>query len=399
MGCASSSVSELHAAVMRGELNLVSQFIERGINVDARDPVLNTPLMIASRFGHFHIVEYLVDQQAQINTINRNGDTPLIWACTEKGGDPKVVDLLLNNGAMINHQNRNGATALRFAATSSFLPIVELLMQKGADQSIPNKKGETPLQVSKARNRRAVYKCLLKLQQEKKEKEKAAYEQKIKDTYFAQVAKSMSFYIAKLLIEGVSSSALAIVTETPISISTSTSASSSSSTTTTAQTVPSSPSQNAADNLARTVWGSAQGRSELEKAIEKGLINNNALLYCWDETKPDHMAARLTISVKLANSLNQFANESLDKITAQTTALAQMFLYEFQRRDRSLNPSPEISKSSKNNISQNNNSKNHNSQNNNSKDNNPQNNSTHRPSHSRSKRLSSREREEKILLS
>jgi len=246
----------------------------------------------------------------------------LIWACTEKAGNVNLVALLLNSGANVNHQNRNGATPLRFAATSNFLPIVELLMQRGADQSIPNNKGETPLQVARARNKRAVYKYLLKLNQEKREKEKKAVEQKIKDSFFPQVAKSMSYYVAKLLVEGGEGVTLNVTTTEE----------------------PRSPSLNAAETNVNSRTISPAARNDLEKAIEKGLVNNNVLFYCWDENKPDHMAARMTICDKLVNSLKAFiTNETMDKITAQTIALAQVFLYEFQRRDRSLNGTPETS--------------------------------------------------------
>jgi ankyrin repeat protein len=59
--------------------------------------------MIASRYGHLEVVQYLASKGSSINTRNNWGVDALLWAAQDgfadvvlflisKGGDPRVVD-------------------------------------------------------------------------------------------------------------------------------------------------------------------------------------------------------------------------------------------------------------------------------------------------------------------
>lgn len=56
----------------------------------------NTPLHIAARNGHYLIVKYLLDQQADTNLINVNGLTPKQFLQEALVSDPVKLDKLCN---------------------------------------------------------------------------------------------------------------------------------------------------------------------------------------------------------------------------------------------------------------------------------------------------------------
>uniref|UniRef100_A0A1X7SKV0 Uncharacterized protein n=1 Tax=Amphimedon queenslandica TaxID=400682 RepID=A0A1X7SKV0_AMPQE len=93
-------------------------------------PLENTRLSIACKEGHTEIVELLLKHGADVNVINKYGDTPLSRACLK--GHTEIVKLLLNaDGININHK----------AADNRHTEIVEALLKHGADVNVSNKYG------------------------------------------------------------------------------------------------------------------------------------------------------------------------------------------------------------------------------------------------------------------
>ena len=68
-------------------------------------------------------------------------DTDLIEAA--KDGNLEVLELLLQQGANIDIQNNNGNTALIWAARNDRLEVVKLLLQQGANPDLRDNHGST----------------------------------------------------------------------------------------------------------------------------------------------------------------------------------------------------------------------------------------------------------------
>jgi len=101
-----------------------------------------TALILASTYGHVEIAEMLLENQANVNIRDAEGNTAIIWACLK--GHYDIVELLLENGANINDKDDDGNTAILWACVKGHFNIVELLLENGADFTISENSGETP---------------------------------------------------------------------------------------------------------------------------------------------------------------------------------------------------------------------------------------------------------------
>jgi ankyrin repeat protein len=108
-------VSELHQILYwsckTGMIEVAKCCLRRGADIDN----LNgwTALIRASCYGHKEIVEFLLNNGADIDKSDFNGMTALKYAL--HSGHKEVVELLLNRGSDINRANKDGQTALSFA--------------------------------------------------------------------------------------------------------------------------------------------------------------------------------------------------------------------------------------------------------------------------------------------
>jgi len=64
-----------------------------------------TPLHLAAQEGHLSVVEYLFNQNTDINSKDKNDYTPLHLAAQE--GHLSVVEYLINKKADVNAKDKN----------------------------------------------------------------------------------------------------------------------------------------------------------------------------------------------------------------------------------------------------------------------------------------------------
>ncbi|XP_065838957.1 death-associated protein kinase 1-like isoform X3 [Oscarella lobularis] len=88
---------------------------EKGVIVNSLDELLNTPLHCACEHGSLSEVQWLVENSAAIDSVNKEGSTPLMMAC-ESGIDRLLkVRYLTNKGADCQVKDMLGRTALFYA--------------------------------------------------------------------------------------------------------------------------------------------------------------------------------------------------------------------------------------------------------------------------------------------
>ena len=141
----------LHTAARYDNLEIVEYLIENGANIEAKDDYGNTPLHTAANYGStLEIVEYLIENGADIEANNNDGNTPLHHAA--ENGNLEIVEYLIENGTNIEAKGDYSYTPLHLAARYGKpeidLKIVEYLIENGADIEAENKAGDTPLHLA-----------------------------------------------------------------------------------------------------------------------------------------------------------------------------------------------------------------------------------------------------------
>eukprot|EP00349_Pseudokeronopsis_sp_Brazil_P003330 CAMPEP_0202963838 /NCGR_PEP_ID=MMETSP1396-20130829/7877_1 /ASSEMBLY_ACC=CAM_ASM_000872 /TAXON_ID= /ORGANISM="Pseudokeronopsis sp., Strain Brazil" /LENGTH=279 /DNA_ID=CAMNT_0049685415 /DNA_START=53 /DNA_END=892 /DNA_ORIENTATION=+ len=194
-------------AVAIGDLNVLHELIDRGIDLNNADGEGVTPLMAAAAAGDKEMVEVLLagnasplqtaaDGQdayhsavnagrqvvalliaessaihaiesdnkealvtaltrgAYVNIRNGAGWTPMMYAVAR--GDIDLVKTVLKYGPDLNRTENDGWTALHFAASAGQLDIVKILLENNADAFIRNERGETAREVAIRENHKEV---------------------------------------------------------------------------------------------------------------------------------------------------------------------------------------------------------------------------------------------------
>jgi ankyrin repeat protein len=164
-GCAMNK--SLHLPAGQGDLAKVRAEIEGGTNVNARDIAGQTALMYAAETGRLHVVEYLIENGADLDATSGRGGrgTALIYASA--ANQIKVMECLLSGGADINATSANHETPLFWAAAMGHIPAVELLLKNKADTAVRNNGGETALQSAKTVHKTADRTEVMRLLSEK----------------------------------------------------------------------------------------------------------------------------------------------------------------------------------------------------------------------------------------
>lgn len=119
-------------------------------DVNLQDNQLDSAFLYAGASGQTELVKLYLENGARFDVFNRYNGTALIPAC-ERGHVETVKVLAKTKGFPINHVNKLGWTALMEAVilgngTQKYQEIVQILKDNGADLTIPDHGGKTPLQ-------------------------------------------------------------------------------------------------------------------------------------------------------------------------------------------------------------------------------------------------------------
>ncbi len=132
-GCATTSVPLIQAS-LDGDMGQVKKLVAAGAPVNVQDChvgfdyVCCTPITCASNKTHLHVVKYLVDHGADVNTVDASGHFP----------------------------GSTGWTPLHYSAFRGSLELAHFLVSKGADSSATNSRGQTPYNLADIFNHKEI---------------------------------------------------------------------------------------------------------------------------------------------------------------------------------------------------------------------------------------------------
>jgi len=149
--------SWLILAARQCSIGTLKALLDARAQIDARNALGETALMIGAINGHLEIVKQLLARQARVNP---EGWTPLMYAAVK--GDVNISRLLLEHGALINATAENGFTALMMAAREGHRDLVSFLLAKGADPNLKTDNALTALGAARAQKRNDIAELLVK---------------------------------------------------------------------------------------------------------------------------------------------------------------------------------------------------------------------------------------------
>ncbi|EWC45586.1 hypothetical protein DRE_05444 [Drechslerella stenobrocha 248] len=131
----------LHDAIKQQDLELVTLLLDRGADINLRGD-MEPCLALAARTGNLQMMKLLTGRGADVNAHKLEADYPtaLIAACRKGAKD--IIQFLLDQKADINAWDPGHGDALQVAARYCSKDIVELLLMKGANvQALPGQYG------------------------------------------------------------------------------------------------------------------------------------------------------------------------------------------------------------------------------------------------------------------
>ena len=135
-----SHTTPLHAASVKGHLDVATLLLENGADPNSRDDLGGVPLHKVSQGGQlvmvestFEIARLLVKSGADVSASDDEGWTPLHAAA--HSGHRDIAELLLEFGAGLDIRNTRQETPLDVACRNGQLDISRVLIERGSDMN------------------------------------------------------------------------------------------------------------------------------------------------------------------------------------------------------------------------------------------------------------------------
>jgi len=134
-----AAASEGHAAIVTA---LVAQSTV-GVEVNAQDNDGTTALMAGAVRGHLEVVTTLLDAGADVNAQNSDGHTALMFGYNGRNQVASLLDKY--SEYMSDESEKDSSTDIIQKALETHSGIVDLLLARGADPTLKDKKGNVAI--------------------------------------------------------------------------------------------------------------------------------------------------------------------------------------------------------------------------------------------------------------
>ncbi|KAF2714967.1 ankyrin, partial [Pleomassaria siparia CBS 279.74] len=129
-------LTALHVSAREGQPSSLVYLLKAHADPSARSDSNTTPLHLASEYGHHDIVELLLEQSMEeIDEEDAPGRSAVYIAC--KSGHESIAKLLLEKGASLDASATADLSLLHYAVQMPQDDLATMLLQKGASPNRP----------------------------------------------------------------------------------------------------------------------------------------------------------------------------------------------------------------------------------------------------------------------
>jgi ankyrin repeat protein len=137
------SRADIFSAIQRNDVVLIDSWIKNGTNLDLNDHLGNSTVMAALLAGWPRLAKTLLDHSTHPAQINSLGFRPMHVATIR--GYETIVIALLDDEVDIDQTDARGNTALMLAAKNQKTDMLKLLLDRGANYGITNRKKQSAI--------------------------------------------------------------------------------------------------------------------------------------------------------------------------------------------------------------------------------------------------------------
>ena len=139
------TVADLVAVAGDGDLELIREILDSGVDVNGAGEDGVTALMQSVSGAHVELVEFLLSRGARPDARDDEGMTAFLWTVDQCGSNAsndeelgpdywKILRILAKAGADVNAQNNNGQGALEIARSLGDDTAVAVLLELGVKE-------------------------------------------------------------------------------------------------------------------------------------------------------------------------------------------------------------------------------------------------------------------------
>lgn len=149
-----NGVTPLIAAAYQNHVEVAKVLIDAGADVNVQDNTRQSAYLISTSDGYLELLILTLAAGADVHSLDSYNGTGLIRAADR--GHVEIIEELLKTDINIDHINRLGWTALLEAVILGdggprHTEVVRLLVEAGADVTLADRNGETPLEHARQR--------------------------------------------------------------------------------------------------------------------------------------------------------------------------------------------------------------------------------------------------------